>query len=628
MCRFLVRFCLPVMVFIFFITLRNINIYAEDNTLIVGEWQDKNNTFSWKFTEGELGQRFLYQKDATRILGGWYISKGKDTLYLEQKTINGRAAKDKKIPLAERVDSTSNAVQNLSETIDGLENVVQQITQHLNLVAKDSATSLIPVDPLSDNDDVVTKRDLPPFFIIQKMSYDEAILVSEATTVRMFGKQPASATAQVLNNIIRGLIGVFSLLFIAFLFSRNRRAINWQLVATGIGLQIIFAFAIIKINVVYVIFKTISSFFVAVLEYSAEGAVFLFPGLVDDVSSLGFIFAFQVLPTVVFFSALSSVLYYLGILQKIVYAFAWVMSKVMKLSGAESLAAAANIFIGQTEAPLVVKPYLDSMSKSEIMCLMTGGMATIAGGVFAAYVGYLGGGDQAQQLRFATHLLSASIMSAPAAIVAAKILLPETSDTLNRNLNISNDKIGSNVLDAIANGTTDGLRLAVNVGAMLLVFIALMAMVNSILFDVIGKYTYLNDWIATASGGKYEGLKLQYVFGFLFAPLAWLLGVPNPDIVAVGQLLGEKTIINEFVAYATLGGLKSSGTLFEQKSIIIATYALCGFANFSSIGIQIGGIGALAPGQRRNLAELGVLSLIGGTVACLLTGAIAGMIVG
>jgi len=430
-------------------------------------------------------------------------------------------------------------------------------------------------------------------------------------------------------DILRGLIGIGSLLGITFLFSAHKRHIDWSLVVTGISLQIIFAIGIIKVEIVRLLFDSISKFFVKVLDFSGAGASFLFGNLISDLDTFGYIFAFQVLPTVIFFSALSSLLYYLGILQKIVFGFAWVMSKVMRLSGAESLAAAANIFIGQTEAPLVIKPYLEKMSKSEIMCLMVGGMATIAGGVFAAYVGFLGGTNEADQLMFARHLLSASIMSAPAAIVAAKILYPEVNpERLNRRLDISQESIGNNVLDAISNGTTDGVKLAVNVAAMLLVFIAFMAMFNSILFDLIGHYSGLNDWIASASSGKYEGLKLEYVFGFIFAPLAWLIGVPSVDIVTVGQLLGEKTIINEFVAYGSLGELKAAGKFVEEKSLIIATYALCGFANFSSIGIQIGGIGAIAPNQRQTLAAFGIKALIGGTVACLLTGVIAGMIIG
>ncbi len=300
----------------------------------------------------------------------------------------------------------------------------------------------------------------------------------------------------------------------------------------------------------------------------------------------------------------------------------------MCLSGAESLAAAANVFIGQTEAPLVIKPYLDKMSKSEIMCLMTGGMATIAGGVFAAYIGFLGGGDEAQQLLFAKHLLSASIMSAPAAIVAAKILYPETRKDIDQVITVTQEDVGSNVLDAISRGTTDGLKLAVNVAAMLLVFLAFVAMINGFLFDLIGSNTGLNAYIKDFTDGRYEGLQLQMILGYLFAPVAWLIGVPFEDVLSIGQLLGEKTILNEFVAYASMGSMKTSGVLMNEKSLIIATYALCGFANLGSIGIQLGGIGAIAPNQRQTLAELGVKALIGGTVAAFFTAVIAGMLYG
>lgn len=427
--------------------------------------------------------------------------------------------------------------------------------------------------------------------------------------------------------LLRGMLGVAVLLLIAFLFSSDRKRINWRLVITGIVLQVIFALGVLKVGWVRSVFRFISSAFVEVLNFSSAGAEFLFGGLVSDIEGFGFIFAFQVLPTIVFFSALSSFLYYLGVLQRIVYAFAWVMSKTMHLSGAESLAAAGNIFLGQTESPLLVKPYLEKMTKSEIMCLMTGGMATIAGGVFAAYIGFLGGIDEELRLQFATHLLSASIMSAPAAIVAAKMLVPESKpEGLDRNVLIPRDKIGSNLLDAISIGTTDGLKLAINVGAMLLVFTAFIYMFNAI-FMAGGRVTGLNETIAKATDGAYSGLSLQYVLGLIFSPLAWLLGVPSSDIMQVGQLLGEKTILNEFFAYSSLGQMKEAGKFASERSIIIATYALCGFANFASIGIQIGGIGAIAPGQRKNLAALGVKSLIGGTIACFMTAAIAGVLV-
>ncbi len=437
---------------------------------------------------------------------------------------------------------------------------------------------------------------------------------------RRFEEQPFSFL-----DILRGFLGIFVLLAIAWAFSNNRKAIDWRLVATGLGLQLVFAILVLKIPFVNMLFSWVAGGFVAILQFTAKGSEFLFGGIITDLNTFGYIFAFQVLPTILFFGALTASLYYLGILQRIVYGFAWLMSKTMRLSGAESLAAAGNIFLGQTESPFLIRPYIDRMTKSEIMCLMTGGMATIAGGVFAAYVGFLGGKDVVQQQIFATYLLTASIMSAPAAIVAAKMLFPETEE-VNPDLSVPPDRLGTNLLDAISIGTADGLKLAINVGVMLLVFIAMIAMINSIFTDLIGHYTGLNDVIASATDGRYKGLSLEYLFGLIFAPVAWLLGVPGDDILIVGQLLGEKTIINEFIAYASLGKANAAGTIIHEKSVIIATYSLCGFANFSSIGIQIGGIGAIAPNQRTTLAALGMRALVGGTIACFMTGAIAGML--
>ena len=426
-------------------------------------------------------------------------------------------------------------------------------------------------------------------------------------------------------DIIRGLIGIAFLILVAWLFSNNRKAINWRMVGTGLGLQLILAILVLKVPFVKDVFEWIAGFFVQVLTFTQAGAQFLFDGLVADVNTFGFIFAFQILPTIVFFSAIMSILYYFGILQKVVYIFALLMKKTMGLSGAESLAAAGNIFMGQTEAPLLVKPYLENMTKSEVMALMTGGMATIAGGVFAAYIGYLGGTDPIQQQIFATHLLTASIMSAPAALVAAKIMVPET-ESFDQKLEVSKEKLGSNVLEAISNGTADGLRLAVNVGVMLLVFLSIIKMMNYFIADLFGDATGLNEMVAGVTDGRYSQFNLEYIFGILFSPIAWLLGVPMDDMVVVGQMLGEKTIINEFVAYGTLGKVKEAGIITHYKSVIITTYALCGFSNFASIGIQIGGIGALAPGQKKTLAALGFKALIGGTIAAFLTAAMAGML--
>ena len=428
-------------------------------------------------------------------------------------------------------------------------------------------------------------------------------------------------------NTLRGFGGILILLGIAFVFSRGKREINWRLVLTGCVLQIAFGLLVMKVPVVRDVFNFASLFFVKILDFTYQGAYFVFGSLVDPNMSqtFGFIFAFKVLPTIIFFSALTTGLYYLGVLQKVVWVIAWVMTKSMKLSGAESLSAAANIFLGQTEAPLLVKPYIKNMTFSEVMCLMTGGMATIAGGVLAAYVGFLGGDDPVAQQEFAAHLLTASIMNAPAAVVMSKILVPETQfDQINQDLSINKEKIGANLIDALSTGTTDGLKLAVNVGAMLIAFIAIIALCNYVLEDIVGKLGGINDMIYASTDGKFSGLSLQYLLGSVFRFVAFAIGVDWHDSLVVGSLLGQKTILNEFVAYGSLANL-APGTI-SHKSIVISTYALCGFANISSIAIQIGGIGALAPNQKTNLSILGFTALLGASLACMMSAAIAGML--
>jgi len=427
----------------------------------------------------------------------------------------------------------------------------------------------------------------------------------------------------VLLAILRGLLGLAVLVGLAWLASQNRKSINWSLVAKGIAMQIILALLVLKVDAVALAFEFMSRGFVKVISFTQFGSDFLFKSFATNKMEDAVIsFAFNVLPTIVFFSALSSILYYLGVLQKLVYAFAWLMKRLMKLSGAESLAAAGNIFLGQTESPLLVRPYLNRMTRSEMLCLMSGGMATIAGGVLAAYINFLGGDNPAEQILFAKHLLTASVMSAPAAVVAAKILVPETEE-FDQSMKVSNDEIGSNFLEAISNGTTDGLKLAINVGAMLLVFTALIYLGNYILRDWIGGPSGLNSLITEHT--NYDGLTFQFIIGYAFAPIAFLMGVASDDIVLVGQLLGEKTILNEFYAYVTMGEMKNTNAFVHEKSIIMSTYILCGFANFASIGIQIGGIGALAPTRKGLLSELGLYALLGGTIACLFTASIVGM---
>ena len=440
-----------------------------------------------------------------------------------------------------------------------------------------------------------------------------------------------------MNSLWRGVLGMFVLLIISFLFSANRRAVDWRKVGIGLSIQLIIAIGVLKVNFIQTIFNFIGSIFIEILEYTKAGSEFLFAGMISDMDKFGYIFAFQVLPTIIFFSALTSLLFYLGVIQWLVKILAKILSRFLGISGMESLSVAGNIFLGQTEAPLLIKAYLEKMNKSEMLLVMVGGMATVAGAVLAAYIGFLGGGDKALELVFAKHLLAASVMAAPGAIVISKILYPQTQK-VNTDVTVSQDKIGSNILDAIANGTTEGLKLAVNVGAMLLVFVAVIAMLNGVLgffggFDGVEylgwEITSLNEIIANNT--LYEGLSIEFILGYAFAPLMWLVGVASEDMTLMGQLLGIKLAASEFIGYIQLAELKNVANtihLTHNKSVIMATYMLCGFANFASIGIQIGGIGSLAPGQRKVLSEFGMKALIGGTIASLMSATIAGMIIG
>jgi CNT family concentrative nucleoside transporter len=428
-----------------------------------------------------------------------------------------------------------------------------------------------------------------------------------------------------LNHVLRGLLGIAVFIGIAWCFSSNRRAIPWRLVVAGMVLQVVVGLLVLQVDAVRVGVDAVGQFFVKILDFNSAGAEFLFGSLITDKKTFGFLFAFNVLPTIIFFSALTSLLFYLGILQRIVFVFAWVMSKTMNLSGAESLNASANIFLGQTEAPLLIRPYLATMTRSELLAVMVGGMATIAGAVMVAYIQMLGGDDPAGRLLFAKHLLTASVMSAPAALLTAKILLPQTEE-VNRNIEVPREKIGANALDAIANGTSDGLTLAVNVGAMLIVFTAMVAFLNWILSAGPGSWLGINDWIAQSTGGRYTQFSLQYLLGMIFAPLAWLMGIDSGSLMVAGQIIGEKTILNEFYAYGTLAKVKASGALPDARAQVILTYALCGFSNIASVGILIGGLGALAPNQRATLAQLGLKALLGGSIACFLTACVAAML--
>ncbi|CAI9429530.1 Nucleoside permease nupX [Candidatus Ornithobacterium hominis] len=438
--------------------------------------------------------------------------------------------------------------------------------------------------------------------------------------------------------ILRGVLGIIVILGIAFLFSKKKSFINWKTIFVGLVMQLILAIGILKgdtigfdvgnyrfdFGFIGSFFDTVGKIFIEILNYTKAGTSFLLGNLLDD-NSFGYIFAFQVLPVIIFFSALTSVLFYFGIIQAVVKFFAKGLKKILGTSGPESLSVTGNIFLGQTEAPLMIKEYLSRMTKSEILLVMIGGMATVAGSVLGAYINFLGGNDPVEMQKFARHLLAASVMAAPGAVVVAKLLYPQIEKP-TENLEVKMENVGTNFLEALSNGTSEGLKLAVNVAAMLLVFIAMIAMVNGIL-GWVGEVTHLNEIIAAHT--IYKTLSLEMILGYLFAPLMWLIGVPTTDISLMGQLLGIKLVASEFIAYGQLAELKNTSTglaLTSQKSIIMATYMLCGFANFASIGIQIGGIGSLAPSKRVILSEFGLRALLGGTLASLLSATIAGIL--
>lgn len=473
------------------------------------------------------------------------------------------------------------------------------------------------IKTLTDSTLVLQEKEISYIFSTPR----DPLLVTKAATSSIIPSQGFTMTS-----LLRGALGMFVLLLLSFILSHNRKAINWQTIGFGLAAQLLLAIGVLKVPFVQQAFEIVGKMFVKVLEFTQAGSEFLLGGMMD-VSSFGFIFLFQVLPTIIFFSALTSLLFYLGIIQKVVAGMAWVLTKLLKISGAESLSVAGNIFLGQTEAPLMIKAYLEKMTKSEILLVMIGGMATVAGGVLAAYIGFLGGEDEALKLFYAKHLLTASVMAAPGAIVVSKMLYPQ-QQPINTEIEVSQENIGSNILDAIANGTTEGLKLAANVGAMLLVFIAFIAMINYG-FGKLGNITGLNALIANNT--PYMALSLEFILGYIFSPLMWLIGVAKEDMALMGQLLGIKLAASEFVGYIQLAELKNVANVTHlkfEKSIIMATYMLCGFANFASIGIQIGGIGSLAPGQRKTLSEFGMKALIGGTIASLLSATIAGMIIG
>ena len=429
-----------------------------------------------------------------------------------------------------------------------------------------------------------------------------------------------------LASLFRGVIGMGTLLLIAVLFSADRKQISWKTVGVGLMIQIIIAIGVLKIGFIKAVFEILGNFFTKILEYTGAGTKMLL-GEFGNVETYGFIFVFQALPVIIFFSALTSILYYFGIVQKIVGLLAWGLTKIFKISGAESLSVAGNIFLGQTEAPLLIKGYLEKMNRSEIFLLMVGGMATVAGSVLGAYIVFLGGDDPVQRLEFAKSLLAASVMAAPGAVVISKIIYPQTEE-ISTDVKVSNDKIGENFLSAISIGTGEGIKMAVNVAAMLLVFIALIALVNNI-FSGVGDLLNLNVWLANNT--IYDTFSIEFLLGYLFAPLMWLIGVAQQDMTLMGQLLGIKLVASEFVGYTQLVDLKNSASNLHftyQKSVVMATYMLCGFANFASIGIQVGGIGIIAPKTRKLLTELGFKAMIAGSLVSLMSATIAGIILG
>ncbi len=482
------------------------------------------------------------------------------------------------------------------------------------------ATILLSINSTFANEPI----DVDTTVVLNQASSDTIAIASDDAP-RMEITSISDTAGMSLYSVFRGLIGMFVLILLAWLVSQNRKAVNWKVVFIGLAFQIILALGVLYVPAVQWFFEIVGKIFIKILDFTKVGSEFLLGDLLD-MSKFGMIFAFQILPTIIFFSALTSVLFYLGIIQKVVYALAWLMVKAMKLSGAESLSVAGNIFLGQTESPLMIKAYLDKMNKSEMFLVMVGGMATVAGGVLAAYVGFLGGDDPVQRLLFAKHLLTASVMAAPGAVVISKIIVPQT-EKVEVKAEVTKEKVGSNFLDAMSNGTIEGLKLAANVGAMLLVFFAFIAMFNFILVKI-GSLTNLNGVIASFTDGSYTELNLQFILGYSLSPLMWAIGVNPQDMTLMGQLLGEKLIASEFVGYTSLASFKASGAFVEAKSIIMATYMLCGFANFASIGIQIGGIGSLAPSKRELLSRYGIRALIAGSLASLMSATIVGVILG
>lgn len=429
-----------------------------------------------------------------------------------------------------------------------------------------------------------------------------------------------------LVSLLRGILGIITVLAIAYALSYDRKRIDWKLVGGGLMMQIVFALAVLYIPFIGGLLEGLGKIFVKLMDFTDAGLSFLLGPYASKTN--GFSFLIHSLPIVIFFSALVSMFYHWGIIQRVVGGFSWLLRKFMNISGSEGLVASGNIFMGMTESPVLIKNYLLTMNRSEIFLVMVSGMGTIAGSVMGTYIGMLGGTDPVSKVLFAKHLLSASVMAVPGSIVLAKMLCPQTEKAADHIAAFEKEGKNANILDAISSGTMTGVKLMTNIAAMLLVFISLVALANYITEGVIGRYTGLNEWIVKFTDGKSAGLTFQFILGLITAPFMWLIGVPGPDIMLVGSLLGQKTILNEFVAYFQLQQWKDAGLFVSEKSVLMSTYILCGFANISSIGILLGGLGVLAPEKRGLISRIGLLAMIGGALVSVLSATIIGMILG
>ena len=429
-----------------------------------------------------------------------------------------------------------------------------------------------------------------------------------------------------IESLLRGVVGIITVLAVSYLMSSNRKKIDWKLAGSGLLIQFALALSVLYVPFVGTLFELLGKAFIKLMDFTQAGVGFLLGPYATK--NNGFIFLIHSMPVIIFFTAIVSLFYHWGIIQRVVGAFSWVLRKFMNVSGAEGLVVSGNIFMGMTESPVLIKNYLPSMNRSEIFLVMVAGMGTIAGSVMATYIGMLSGGDPAARLLFAKHLLSASVMAAPGSIVIAKMLCPQTEPVTEQEVKVSLENQHHNILEALASGTSVGIKLVVNIAAMLLVFISMVALLNYVSEGLIGKYTGLNDWVVSVTDGKQQGFTFQFILGIILSPFMWLIGVPFDDMMLVGSLLGQKTILNEFVAYFQLQQWKDAGLFVYEKSIIMSTYILCGFANISSIGILLGGLGVLTPNKQNLISKLGIPTMIGGALVSIMSATMVGMILG